>query len=344
MRSIERLHRILEAAKLLNSTLDLAELTAIILRIIRDEVGTERGTVFIMDRTRRHLRSLVAQDVEDEDIIVPIGKGIAGSVASTGEKIDIPDAYGDPRFDQSFDTQLGYRTKDIYCMPIVNRVGQIVGVLELLNRTRPLTEEDEQFLSGVSVHVGLALENAQLHREIVEKRKIEQELVLAREIQQNFYPNIPETYGGIEIAGSSEMCEAVGGDYLGYFPLEEGRFLVILGDVAGKGIGAALVMSSLHAACRALVRHVHAIEYVTSILNETFVETTSAGVFVTMLIMLVDPVAHRVRQPTTTAIADELKELWTRATRVLAHGHFPALRTLLSATASPVPPDRARWP
>jgi serine phosphatase RsbU (regulator of sigma subunit) len=53
-------------------------------------------------------------------------------------------------------------------------------------------------------------------------------------------------------------------------------------------------MSSLHAACRALVRHVHAIEYVTSILNETFVETTSAGVFVTMLIMLVDPVAHRV--------------------------------------------------
>src|SRR5690349_6561636 len=99
MRSIERLHRILEAAKLLNSTLDLAELTAIILRIIRDEVGTERGTVFIMDRTRRHLRSLVAQDVEDEDIFVPVGKGIAGSVASTGEKVDIPDAYGDPRFD-----------------------------------------------------------------------------------------------------------------------------------------------------------------------------------------------------------------------------------------------------
>ena len=67
-----------------------------------------------------------------------------------------------------------------------------------------------------------------------------------------------------------------------------------MGDVAGKGIGAALVMSSLHAACRALVRHVHAIEDVTSILNETFVETTGTGVFVTMLIMLVDPVGRRV--------------------------------------------------
>ncbi|HLH29966.1 MAG TPA: GAF domain-containing protein, partial [Terriglobia bacterium] len=281
MRSIERLHRILEAAKLLNSTLDLAELTTIILRIIRDEVGTERGTVFVMDRRKQLLRSLVAQDVEGDDIIVPIGKGIAGTVGATGETINIPDAYNDSRFDSSFDALLGYRTNDIYCMPIVNRLGEIVGVLELLNRTRPLVEEDEEFLAGVSVHVGLALENAQLHLEIVEKRKMEQELVLAREIQQNFYPNIPETYGGVEICASSDMCEAVGGDYLGYFPMEQGRFMVMLGDVAGKGIGAALVMSSLHATCRALVRHVHGIEDVTRILNETFVETTSAGVFVT---------------------------------------------------------------
>jgi sigma-B regulation protein RsbU (phosphoserine phosphatase) len=294
MRSIERLHRILEAAKLLNSTLDLAELTGIILRIIRDEVGTERGTVFVMERNHRRLRSLVAQDVEGEDLVVPVGHGIAGTVAATGETVNIPDAYNDSRFDSSFDASLGYRTNDIYCMPIVNRVGEIVGVLELLNRARPLMEEDEAFLAGVSVHVGLALENAQLHREIVEKRRMERELILAREIQQNFYPNIPETYKGVEICASSEMCEAVGGDYLGYFPLSDSRFLVLLGDVAGKGIGAALVMSSLHAACRALVRHVHGIEEITSVLNETFVETTGAGAFVTMLIMLVDPVGRRV--------------------------------------------------
>jgi phosphoserine phosphatase RsbU/P len=294
IRSIERLQRILEAAKLLNSTLDLATLTSIILRLIRDEIGTQRGSVFVMERGGKQLRSLVAQEVEGNEIVLPLGKGIAGVVGATGQTINIPDAYADPRFDPSFDTTLGYRTNDIYCMPIINRLGEIVGVIELLNRMRPLTDEDEEFLAGISVHVGLALENAQLHREIVEKRKIEQELVLAREIQENFYPNIPETYGGVEICASSEMCEAVGGDYLGYFPFEDGRFLIILGDVSGKGIGAALVMSSLHAACRALVRHVHAIEDVTSVLNETFVETTSAGVFVTMLVMLVDPAGKRV--------------------------------------------------
>src|SRR5436190_2367919 len=87
IRSIARLHRILEAAKLLNSTLDLAELTTIILRIVRDEVGTDRGTVFVLDRRRNLLRSLVAQGVEGREIMVPIGHGIAGTVAATGETI-----------------------------------------------------------------------------------------------------------------------------------------------------------------------------------------------------------------------------------------------------------------
>src|SRR3954454_2449563 len=97
-RSVERLHRILEAAKLLNSTLDINELTRIILRIVREEVGIDRGSVFVVERERRQLRSIVAQDVENE-IVIAIGKGIAGSVAETGDVIDITDAYADPRFD-----------------------------------------------------------------------------------------------------------------------------------------------------------------------------------------------------------------------------------------------------
>src|SRR5262249_62060955 len=84
------------------------------------------------------------------------------------------------------------------------------------------------------------------------------------------------------------------GYYVRFFAFDDCRFLALVGDVSGKGTRAALVMSSLHAACRALVRHVHALEDITFILNETFVETTGAGVFVTMLIMLVDPIGHRV--------------------------------------------------
>src|SRR5262249_55671953 len=157
------------------STLDINELARIILRIVRDEIAIDRGTIFVVDKARNQVRSIVAQEVEKEIVLAP-GRGIAGAVAATGEVIDIPDAYADPRFDSRFDPILGYRTKDIYCMPIINRENEVVGVLELLNRRRTLTAEDIEFLSGVSVHIGLALENAWLHRQIIEKRKIEREL------------------------------------------------------------------------------------------------------------------------------------------------------------------------
>jgi sigma-B regulation protein RsbU (phosphoserine phosphatase) len=69
---------------------------------------------------------------------------------------------------------------------------------------------------------------------------------------------------------------------------------MMLGDVSGKGIGAALVMTSLHATCRALIRHIHSLEKVAMILNDTLVETTGPGTYVTLMIMLVDPLKRRL--------------------------------------------------
>ncbi len=96
--------------------------------------------------------------------------------------VDIPDAYRDDRFDASFDARLGFRTRDIYCMPVRNRAGSIVGVLQLLNRSRELSDDDRGFLSDISVHIGLAIENASRHLQILEEKRVEQQLELAREI------------------------------------------------------------------------------------------------------------------------------------------------------------------
>lgn len=179
--TVDRLRRVVKAAAELNSTLDLSELARIILRIVRDEVGIERGTVFIMSPDGHRLTSLVAQEV-DEEIQVRVGSGIAGVVAEKGEIVDIPDAYRDARFDPSFDAKLGFVTKDIYCMPVRNRTGSIVGVLQLLNRSRELTKGDEDFMADIAVHIGLAVENATRHLQILEEQRIEQQLKLDREI------------------------------------------------------------------------------------------------------------------------------------------------------------------
>jgi serine phosphatase RsbU (regulator of sigma subunit) len=286
--SINRLRRVLEATKLLHSTIDLPKLTSVILAIVREELRVGRGTVFVVDWDRREVKSLVAQDVQGTEIRLSFGDGIAGIVAATGEALDIEDAYADPRFNPRIDSVLGYRTKDVFCMPVVNREGQTVGVLELLNRAAPFREEDREFLQDISVHIGLALENAWLHRQLIEKRKMDQELALAADIQKNLIPSIPQNCGGVQVAASTTMCAAVGGDYLEYYPLGSGRFILMLGDVSGKGIGAALVMTSMHSTCRALLRHTQPLERIALVLNESLIDTTRAQTFVTLLAILVD--------------------------------------------------------
>ncbi|OLE73926.1 MAG: hypothetical protein AUG12_03085 [Acidobacteria bacterium 13_1_20CM_2_57_8] len=178
---VGRLERMLEAAKCLCSTLDLAELTEIILQIIRREVPVDRVTAFTVDREARILRSVVAQGVGDFVIRIPIGVGIAGTVAQTGEVLDVPDAYADRRFYPAVDSVTDYRTRDIFCLPIFSREREIVGVLELLNRSRPITDDDKTFLRDISTHIGLALELAWAHRGCIERQKLEEELKGVRE-------------------------------------------------------------------------------------------------------------------------------------------------------------------
>ena len=179
---LRRLERLLEASRLLNSTLELTELTKIVFRIVRDEVPVDRSQILlVVDQKQKLLRSFFAEGVEKVEISLPIGQGIAGTVAATGQALDVVSAYTDQRFNSEFDTGLGYRTKDVLCLPVFNRERVLIGVLELLNRTRPLSPRDKDFLSSMCVYLGLALHNAWIHRELLETGKIEEELKHVRE-------------------------------------------------------------------------------------------------------------------------------------------------------------------
>lgn len=180
-RETERYQRTLQAARLLQSTLDLNQLTTIILEIVRNEVPVDRVTAFVVDRKRNLLHSVVAQGVEGTVISMPITKGIAGFVANNRQAVNISDAYSDPRFNPEFDQSLQYKTRDIFALPMVNNSGEVVGVLELINRKEPITPEDIEFLQDISVFIGLALENAWLLEEVRSKAALEEELARSRE-------------------------------------------------------------------------------------------------------------------------------------------------------------------
>ena len=129
-----RLERLLEASYALHSSLDLDELLRLILRAAADGVDADRGTVFLLREDGATLWSKVLSGDRTLEIELPVGQGLAGSVAASGEAVCIEDAYSDPRFDRSWDEKSGYRTRQVVCAPIQDRAGKLVGVFQLLNK------------------------------------------------------------------------------------------------------------------------------------------------------------------------------------------------------------------
>jgi sigma-B regulation protein RsbU (phosphoserine phosphatase) len=248
---IERLKTVVEASKLINSSIEADSLFNSILSVARNELGVERGTLYFVDQQRGEIWAKIANDLETGEIRLPIGKGLAGSVAATGDPVILYDAYSDPRFDRSLDQRSGFRTRSMLCVAIHNRDRKIVGVLQLLNKKHgSFGARDLEFLDAISDHMAIAMENATLHMSLIEKDRMEQELNLGREIQSRLLPKPPVDIVTTELAAMSVPCFEVGGDYYDFIEFSNGDLGLAIADVSGKGVSAALIMSSVQAALR----------------------------------------------------------------------------------------------
>jgi serine phosphatase RsbU (regulator of sigma subunit) len=218
-----------------------------------------------------------------------MSRGIAGHVARTGETINLTDAYQDPRFEPDVDRRLGYRTRTLLCLPIRNKDNDVVGVLQLLNKADGVFDsEDTDFLRALSIHCALAIENAQLHRELLHKEKLERDLALARSIQRGLLPEHPPALDGFDIAVSHRASQMVGGDYYDFIPLSPQSMLLVISDVEGKGVASALVMANLQATLRALVVHLHSLERIVASVNDMILADTRAQKYMSMFVGLLD--------------------------------------------------------
>ena len=303
--AMEELSSIVEATKKLNSTLDLGELIHIILQIATRQTGAERGTVFLVDPENNEIWSLVGLGIEQQVIRLPGDRGIAGWVAREGTSVRLENAYADPRFEPEVDRKLGFKTQQLLCLPIRNEGGAIIGVLQLLNKAEGFTDEDEAFLDALSSHVALALEKAQLHRERVEKEKMERDLALAREIQAGFLPEAPPILAGIEIAVSHRPSQMVGGDYYDFLRVDAGgkeALLLVVADVEGKGAASALMMANVQARLHALADRADPPEKLVALINEKILMGMRASQaqgratkYLTMFLALVESEGRRMR-------------------------------------------------
>jgi K+-sensing histidine kinase KdpD len=170
---LQKLSKLIEASRSVNSTLDLEKLLGLILDAAVKSTEADRGTVYLIDSIKNELWSKVLGGENMIEIHLPIGKGIAGYVAQTGETINIPDAYNDPRFNPDVDKRSGYRTQNMLCMPMKNKDGKIIGVFQLLNKkVGSFTPDDEHFIDAFSAHASIAVENARLAQEMVANERL----------------------------------------------------------------------------------------------------------------------------------------------------------------------------
>jgi len=172
----ERLEVLLEITRRLMSVTDLDALLRLIAQATTQLLDADRATIFLVDSEHGELWSKVALGIgQGDEIRFPVGTGIAGQVAATGETINIPDAYLDKRFNAEPDQQSGYRTRSLLTFPMKAHDGRVIGVFQVVNKAGgPFTADDDDTLSSLAASAAIAVENAHL---VTEQRQLWKTLI-----------------------------------------------------------------------------------------------------------------------------------------------------------------------
>lgn len=169
----KNLNLLIDSARSIMAEIGLDMLLDLIIKTVKSVMVADRATLFLIDREKNQLWSRIAIGSKQE-IRIPFGVGIAGFVAQSRETVNILDAYSDSRFNPENDKKTGYRTKSILCMPVYNSLGEILGVIQVLNKlnSEHFTSEDENLLGAYASLAGISLANAQAYDELQKERDL----------------------------------------------------------------------------------------------------------------------------------------------------------------------------
>ncbi len=295
MNKVARLSNCVEIANLINSELSLGKLLSSVMETTKAAFQADSVSLLLREEKTGDLVFHIALgDVGDEikEIFrLKKGSGIAGYVAETKTPLNIADVYDHPRFSPDYDRKTNYRTRSMLCVPLRAR-GRILGVIQVLNKLTPpytFSNEELEMLITIGSSAAVAIDTAQIHRQIIRKETLERDLSLAREVQQSFLPATLPDIPGYDFSALNRPALEIGGDFYNFFILPDNRVGIVLGDVSGKGIAAALFMARLTSDIQHSAMHGHTPSQVLETVNDQLCQRAKHGMFVTLVYMLLEP-------------------------------------------------------
>jgi sigma-B regulation protein RsbU (phosphoserine phosphatase) len=277
---------LLDITRSLAAPFDLEEVIVAIFQSLRQVVDYDAAAVYLVDRSTRTLgvvNSSGYPEGSEEAFGLQIGQGIVGWVAKTGEPVIVPDVSTDVRY-----VAARPETRSELAAPMVVE-GQLVGVFNLESNIGDAYHEGHlELLSAFAAQAAVALQRARIGRDMVEQRRLERELSIARDIQRSFLPSRAPDVPGFDLAGTSISHDQVGGDYYDFIPISETRLGLAIADVSGKGIPAALIMAGFRMSLLAEIRNEFAIRAVMRKASLLLHESTERNKFVTAFYGVLD--------------------------------------------------------
>ena len=291
--SVKDLELVTKMSQEFAKTLDLKETLQTSLEVIIKRINAQAANIFLIDNDKQNFQCIASKhQAYLEDFEIPITQGVMGKAALMKQCIRVGDVRKDVReiaeFYFDLDNKTNFTTYSVLCSPLIVS-DECIGVIHCLNKktdNKLFEESDRKLLETLSGPAALAIRNAKMAKDLIVKNRIEKEIEIVGEIQKTLLSqNIKENF---PIAGINIPAKVVSGDFYNFSELSNGVYGFGVADVSGKGIKSSLLMSKASSLYRCLSKTNFSAAGLLDILNTEICETTSRGMFVTMLIGIYD--------------------------------------------------------
>lgn len=290
---VKRLSTLIEVNGIISSSLNLDRILENVMTISKQVMNADASSMMLIDEKTNELVYEVALGAVGEklkqEFRLKMGQGIAGTVAQEGKPLLLEDAYTHPKFHRGHDDATGYRTKSMITVPL--KVGdRITGVAQVINRLddKPFDSDDLELFIALCSLAAIAIENAKMHKSLMEKQRLVKDMEFARTVQESFLPQTTPELAGYTFSAHYTPALEVGGDFYDFFHLDAERTGIVIGDVSGKGVPAALYMAKLGSDLRTLAFTEKDPASALVKLNVLLAERSRRGMFATLLYIELD--------------------------------------------------------